>query len=147
MTGPHPGWIVAALGTAQTLSWASSYYLVAILAAPMARDLGVAAPTVFAAFSGAMIAVPLVLQSYGIFAIAWIGARMLKLPHDIAAPACLIGTSNFFELAVAVAISLFGLDSGAALATVVGVLVEVPVMLSLVAFANRRRGTFADARA
>jgi ACR3 family arsenite transporter len=95
----------------------------------------------------AMIAVPLVLQSYGIFAIAWIGARMLKLPHDIAAPACLIGTSNFFELAVAVAISLFGLDSGAALATVVGVLVEVPVMLSLVAFANRRRGTFADARA
>ena len=95
----------------------------------------------------AMIAVPLVLQSYGIFAIGWIGARMLKLPHDIAAPACLIGTSNFFELAVAVAISLFGLDSGAALATVVGVLVEVPVMLSLVAFANRRRGTFADARA
>ena len=95
----------------------------------------------------AMIAVPLVLQSYGIFAIAWIGARMLKLPHDIAAPACLIGTSNFFELAVAVAISLFGLDSGAALATVVGVLVEVPVMLSLVACANRRRGTFADARA
>ena len=61
---------------------------------------------------------------------------MLKLPHDIAGPACLIGTSNFFELAVAVAISLFGLNSGAALATVVGVLVEVPVMLSLVAMVN-----------
>ncbi len=84
----------------------------------------------------AMIAVPLVLQSYGIFAIGWIGARMLKLPHDIAGPACLIGTSNFFELAVAVAISLFGLESGAALATVVGVLVEVPVMLSLVWLVN-----------
>jgi len=87
----------------------------------------------------AMIAVPLVLQSYGIFAIAWLGARLLKLPHEIAGPACLIGTSNFFELAVAVAISLFGLNSGAALATVVGVLVEVPVMLSLVWFVNRRR--------
>jgi ACR3 family arsenite transporter len=89
-----------------------------------------------------MIAVPLVLQSYGIFAVAWLGARVLKLPHDIAGPACLIGTSNFFELAVAVAISLFGLNSGAALATVVGVLVEVPVMLSLVAFANRTRRWF-----
>ena len=87
----------------------------------------------------AMIALPLVLQSYGIFAIAWLGARLLKLPHEIAGPACLIGTSNFFELAVAVAISLFGLNSGAALATVVGVLVEVPVMLSLVWFVNRRR--------
>ncbi|HPA88305.1 MAG TPA: ACR3 family arsenite efflux transporter [Quisquiliibacterium sp.] len=87
----------------------------------------------------AMIAVPLVLQSYGIFFIAWAGARMLRLPHDIAGPACLIGTSNFFELAVAVAISLFGLDSGAALATVVGVLVEVPVMLSLVWLVNRWR--------
>jgi arsenite transporter len=87
-----------------------------------------------------MIAVPLVLQSYGIFAVAWWGARMLKLPHDIAGPACLIGTSNFFELAVAVAISLFGLNSGAALATVVGVLVEVPVMLSLVWFVNRQGG-------
>jgi ACR3 family arsenite transporter len=87
----------------------------------------------------ALIAVPLVLQSYGIFAIAWLGARWLKLPHNVAGPACLIGTSNFFELAVAVAISLFGLNSGAALATVVGVLVEVPVMLSLVAWVNRRR--------
>ena len=86
----------------------------------------------------AMIAVPLVIQSYGIFFIAWWGAQRLKLPHNVAGPACLIGTSNFFELAVAVAISLFGLNSGAALATVVGVLVEVPVMLSLVAFVNRR---------
>lgn len=86
----------------------------------------------------AMIALPLVLQTYGIFAVAWVGARWLKLPHHIAGPACLIGTSNFFELAVAVAISLFGLNSGAALATVVGVLVEVPVMLSLVWFVNRR---------
>ena len=84
----------------------------------------------------AMIAVPLVLQSYGIFFIGWWGAKALKLPHNIAGPACLIGTSNFFELAVAVAISLFGLHSGAALATVVGVLVEVPVMLSLVAMVN-----------
>lgn len=87
----------------------------------------------------ALIAVPLILQSYGIFFIAWWGARWLRLPHNIAAPACLIGTSNFFELAVAVAISLFGLHSGAALATVVGVLVEVPVMLSLVAIVNAWR--------
>ena len=84
----------------------------------------------------ALIAVPLILQSYGIFFIGWWGAKWLRLPHDIAGPACLIGTSNFFELAVAVAISLFGLNSGAALATVVGVLVEVPVMLSLVAIVN-----------
>jgi ACR3 family arsenite transporter len=84
----------------------------------------------------ALIAVPLILQSYGIFFIGWLGAKWLKLPHEIAGPACLIGTSNFFELAVAVAISLFGLNSGAALATVVGVLVEVPVMLSLVALVN-----------
>jgi ACR3 family arsenite transporter len=84
----------------------------------------------------ALIAVPLVIQTYGIFFLGWWGARLLKLPHDIAGPACLIGTSNFFELAVAVAISLFGLNSGAALATVVGVLVEVPVMLSLVAMVN-----------
>ena len=86
-----------------------------------------------------LIAVPLVLQSYGIFFIAWWGAKWLKLPHNVAGPACLIGTSNFFELAVAVAISLFGLNSGAALATVVGVLVEVPVMLSLVELVNARR--------
>ncbi len=86
-----------------------------------------------------MIAIPLILQTYGIFFIAWWGARLLRLPHSIAGPACLIGTSNFFELAVAVAISLFGLNSGAALATVVGVLVEVPVMLSLVALVNAWR--------
>ena len=90
----------------------------------------------------ALIAVPLIVQSYGIFAISFIAARWLKLPFEIAAPACLIGTSNFFELAVAVAITLFGLNSGAALATVVGVLVEVPVMLSLVYFANRNRHLF-----
>ena len=89
-----------------------------------------------------LIAIPLLLQTYGIFALAYGAARVLRLPHDIAAPACLIGTSNFFELAVAVAISLFGLHSGAALATVVGVLVEVPVMLSLVAFVNRTRRWF-----
>lgn len=89
-----------------------------------------------------LIAIPLIIQTYGIFAVAYIAARYLMLKHAIAAPACLIGTSNFFELAVAVAISLFGLHSGAALATVVGVLVEVPVMLSLVAFANRTRHWF-----
>ena len=89
-----------------------------------------------------LIAIPLLLQTYGIFALAYGAAKAIKLPHNIAAPACLIGTSNFFELAVAVAISLFGLHSGAALATVVGVLVEVPVMLSLVAFANRTRHWF-----
>jgi len=89
-----------------------------------------------------LIAIPLLIQTYGIFAIAYAAAKALKLPHNIAAPACMIGTSNFFELAVAVAISLFGLQSGAALATVVGVLVEVPVMLSLVAFANRTRHWF-----
>ncbi|GAA5067720.1 ACR3 family arsenite efflux transporter [Roseibacterium beibuensis] len=90
----------------------------------------------------ALIAVPILLQSYGIFALAYAAAYMLRVPHRIAAPCALIGTSNFFELAVAVAISLFGLNSGAALATVVGVLVEVPVMLSLVAFANRTRARF-----
>jgi ACR3 family arsenite transporter len=89
-----------------------------------------------------LIAVPLLIQSYGIFALAYGMARVLKLPYDIAAPAALIGTSNFFELAVAVAISLFGLSSGAALATVVGVLIEVPVMLSLVSFAKRTKGWF-----
>jgi len=89
-----------------------------------------------------LIAVPLLVQSYGIFAIAYGLARLLKLPFAVAAPAAMIGTSNFFELAVAVAISLFGLSSGAALATVVGVLIEVPVMLSLVAFANRTQGWF-----
>ena len=91
-----------------------------------------------------LIAVPILLQSYGIFVLAYAAAFALKVPHRIAAPCALIGTSNFFELAVAVAISLFGLNSGAALATVVGVLVEVPVMLTLVAFANRTRGRFAS---
>lgn len=90
----------------------------------------------------ALIAIPLLIQTYGIFAIAYFLAKRLRLPHNVAAPACMIGTSNFFELAVAVAISLFGLHSGAALATVVGVLVEVPVMLSLVWFANRTRHWF-----
>lgn len=90
-----------------------------------------------------LIAIPLLIQTYGIFAIAYFIAKQMKLPHNVAAPACMIGTSNFFELAVAVAISLFGLHSGAALATVVGVLVEVPVMLSLVWFANRTRHWFA----
>ncbi|MGB0189311.1 MAG: arsenic resistance protein, partial [Aequoribacter sp.] len=89
-----------------------------------------------------LIAIPLLIQTYGIFAVAYGAAKYLRLPHNIAAPACMIGTSNFFELAVAVAISLFGLQSGAALATVVGVLVEVPVMLSLVAIANRTRHWF-----
>jgi ACR3 family arsenite transporter len=95
----------------------------------------------------AMIAVPLILQSYGIFAVSLVGAKLLRLPHNVAGPACLIGTSNFFELAVAVAISLFGLNSGAALATVVGVLVEVPVMLSLVALVNRMQPWFPSERA
>ena len=91
-----------------------------------------------------LIAIPLLIQTYGIFAIAYAAAKAMKLPHNIAAPACMIGTSNFFELAVAVAISLFGLQSGAALATVVGVLVEVPVMLTLVGFANRTRHWFEE---
>lgn len=90
-----------------------------------------------------LIAVPLLIQSYGIFAIAYGWAYMWRVPFNTAAPAALIGTSNFFELAVAVSISLFGLNSGAALATVVGVLVEVPVMLSLVALANKTRHHFA----
>jgi ACR3 family arsenite transporter len=92
-----------------------------------------------------LIAIPLLIQTYGIFIIAYGAAKALKLPYKIAAPACLISTSNFFELAVAVAISLFGLHSGAALATVVGVLVEVPVMLSLVYFANRTQHWFKEA--
>ncbi|MFC3084947.1 ACR3 family arsenite efflux transporter [Tabrizicola soli] len=90
----------------------------------------------------ALIAVPIIIQSYGIFALGYAWAFAWKLPHKVAAPCALIGTSNFFELAVAVAIGLFGLNSGAALATVVGVLVEVPVMLTLVAFANRTRDRF-----
>jgi len=91
-----------------------------------------------------LIAIPLLIQTYGIFVIAYWAAHRLRLKHNVAGPACLIGTSNFFELAVAVAISLFGLHSGAALATVVGVLVEVPVMLSLVAIVNRTSHWFEE---
>ena len=106
---------------------------------------GFQAPTIIAQPQTILlIAIPLLIQTYGIFALAYAAARYLKLSHKVAAPACMIGTSNFFELAVAVAISLFGLHSGAALATVVGVLVEVPVMLSLVAFANRTRHWFSE---
>ena len=89
-----------------------------------------------------LISVPLVIQTFFIFWIAYGWAKLWKLPHNIAAPAAIIGTSNFFELAVAVAITLFGLSSGAALATVVGVIVEVPVMLMLVWIANRTRNWF-----
>jgi ACR3 family arsenite transporter len=91
-----------------------------------------------------LLAIPLIIQAYSIFAVAYGWGYVWKLPFNIAAPAALIGTSNFFELAVAVSISLFGLNSGAALATVVGVLVEVPVMLSLVAIANKTRHNFAS---
>jgi len=86
-----------------------------------------------------LITIPLLLQTYGIFFITLAIAWSMRLSHKVTAPACMIATSNFFELAVAVAISVFGLDSGASLATVVGVLVEVPVMLSLVALANKLR--------
>ena len=89
-----------------------------------------------------LIAIPLIIQTFFIFFIAYGWAKIWKLSHDIAAPAGMIGASNFFELAVAVAISLFGLESGAALATVVGVLVEVPVMLTLVRIANSTRHWF-----
>lgn len=84
-----------------------------------------------------LIAIPLAIQTYFIFFIAWFIGRQLKLKHNVCAPSAMIGASNFFELAVAVAIMLFGLNSGAALATVVGVLIEVPIMLSLVVLANR----------
>ena len=89
-----------------------------------------------------LIAIPLVIQTYLIFFIAYIAAKMLKLPHNIAAPAGMIGASNFFELAVAVAIALFGTASPATLATIVGVLTEVPVMLSLVKIANATKNKF-----
>lgn len=89
-----------------------------------------------------LIAIPLTIQTFFIFALAYGWAKAWKLPHNIASPAGMIGASNFFELAVAVAISLFGLESGATLATVVGVLVEVPVMLALVRIANRTRHWF-----
>jgi ACR3 family arsenite transporter len=89
-----------------------------------------------------LIAVPLVIQTYLIYSLAYGWAWLWKVPHPIAGPGAMIGASNFFELAVAVAISLFGLSSGAALATVVGILVEVPVMLSLVRFTNKTRRKF-----
>jgi len=92
-----------------------------------------------------LIAVPLVIQTYLIFFIGYGWARAWKVPYEVAAPAGMIGASNFFELAVAVAISLFGLSSGAALATVVGVLTEVPVMLSLVRIARATRSRFPSA--
>ncbi len=91
----------------------------------------------------ALIAVPLILQTFLIFFVAYLWAKVWKLDHSAAAPAAMIGASNFFELAVAVAISLFGLTSGATLATVVGVLVEVPLMLTLVRIANGSRHWFA----
>ncbi|MGB5134848.1 MAG: hypothetical protein WBN89_06710 [Prochlorococcaceae cyanobacterium] len=89
-----------------------------------------------------LLAIPLILQTVLIFTLTALWMRQWRQPHDLAAPGALIGASNFFELAVAVAISLFGVRSGAALATVVGVLVEVPVMLVLVAIANRSRRLF-----
>ncbi|MGF7059460.1 ACR3 family arsenite efflux transporter [Brassicibacter mesophilus] len=95
----------------------------------------------------ALIAIPLIIQTFFIFIIAYGWAKVWKLPHNIAAPASMIGASNFFELAVAVAISLYGLQSGAALATVVGVLVEVPLMLTLVKIANRTRHWFPEVKA
>ena len=93
-----------------------------------------------------LIAVPLVLQTLIIFAIAYIACKLLKLPHDIAAPAGMIGASNFFELAVAVAVALFGTSSPAALATTVGVLTEVPVMLLLCRIANITKGKFENGK-
>lgn len=92
-----------------------------------------------------LIAIPLIVQTFLIFYIAYGWAKAWKVPHNVAAPGAMIGASNFFELAVAVAIALFGLQSGAALATVVGVLVEVPLMLALVRIANRTRHRFSPA--
>lgn len=93
-------------------------------------------------FNILLIAIPLIIQTIFIFFIAYGWAFKWKLPHNIAAPAAMIGASNFFELSVAVAIVLFGMHSGATLVTVVGVLVEVPVMLSLVKYANKTRSKF-----
>ena len=93
-----------------------------------------------------LIAVPLTIQTFLIFFIAYGWSKLWKLPHDVAAPAGMIGASNFFELSVAVAISLFGLQSGATLATVVGVLTEVPVMLTLVKIANNTKKWFPEAK-
>ena len=114
-----------------------SLILTVVILFGLQGDIILSQPTIIT-----MIAVPLLIQSYGIFFLGYAIAWFLKIPHRISAPAALIGTSNFFELAVAVAIGVFGINSGAALATVVGVLVEVPVMLSLVGFANRTRHYF-----
>ncbi|MGL5579546.1 MAG: arsenic resistance protein, partial [Cetobacterium sp.] len=92
-----------------------------------------------------LISIPLIIQTFFIFFLAYGWAKVWKLPHEIASPAGMIGASNFFELAVAVSISLFGLNSGATLATVVGVLVEVPVMLILVGISNKTREYFVKA--
>lgn len=86
-----------------------------------------------------LISIPLIIQTFFVFGLAYYWTKKWNLPHNISAPSALIGASNFFELAVAVAITLFGLNSGAALATVVGVLVEVPLMLTLVWIANKTK--------
>ena len=114
-----------------------SLILTVVILFGLQGDIILSQPTIIT-----MIAVALLIQSYGIFFLGYAIAWFFQIPHRISAPAALIGTSNFFELAVAVAIGVFGINSGAALATVVGVLVEVPVMLSLVGFANRTRHYF-----
>jgi arsenite transporter len=130
-------------GRIETFTAAIKPFSVLGLLATVVLLFGFQAQTILSdPFVIALIAVPLLIQGYGIFAIAFLWAYLWRVPFATAAPAALIGTSNFFELAVAVAISLFGLNSGAALATVVGVLVEVPMMLSLVAIANRSRKHF-----
>ena len=128
--------ITAFIGRVKPLSVLGLLFTVVLLFAFQAQTI-VTQPLLIA-----LIAVPIIIQSYGIFFVTYAAAWAWKVPHNVAAPCALIGTSNFFELAVAVAIGVFGLGSGAALATVVGVLVEVPVMLSLVAFANRTRRKF-----
>ncbi len=134
-----------AVGVADFTRAIKPYSVVGLLATVVIL-FGLQAPTIVARpLVIVLIAIPLLLQTYGIFVVAYAWAYVWRVPYRIAAPAALIGTSNFFELAVAVAISVFGLNSGAALATVVGVLVEVPVMLSLVAFVKRTRHRFPDA--
>lgn len=134
-----------AAGVADFTHAIKPYSVVGLLATVIIL-FGLQAPTIVARpLVIVLIAIPLLLQTYGIFVVAYAWAYLWRVPYRIAAPAALIGTSNFFELAVAVAISVFGLNSGAALATVVGVLVEVPVMLSLVAFVKRTRHRFPDA--
>ena len=137
--GDDPGAIAALDGFAARIKPVSIVGLLAtiVLLFGFQGELITAQPALIA-----ILAVPLLVQSYGIFAVAFAAAWWWRLPYNVAAPCALIGTSNFFELAVAVAISVFGLGSGAALVTVVGVLVEVPVMLSLVAIANRLQHRF-----